>query len=202
MDSNALAFRAHAAYISDIKNRNPMAPYHYPVDTDDLDRDLFSHIGHGCLGLVLGNLLAAIILVLVILLFGSCASPHVIPGAATHDTVYLSRIQRDSIFIATVLHDSVVEKQRGDTVFIDRWHTRTLTEYRDRLVRDTLYAVRTDSIPVPYPVEVAVPSPLTRWQQARLHLANAVLIALALAAAVWLIRKRTWWFRLLGRFSK
>ena len=47
--------------------------------------------------------------------------------------------------------------------------------------------------------EKEVPAQLTWWQQARLWLSNAVLIALAVAAAVWLIRKRAWWLGLLLR---
>ena len=55
--------------------------------------------------------------------------------------------------------------------------------YRERLV------------PQPYPVEVEVPAPLTPWQQFRLSLANIMLFALALAAAIWALKKRAWWLR-------
>ena len=37
---------------------------------------------------------------------------------------------------------------------------------------------------------------LTFWQQARLWLANTVLVALIIAAAVWAWRRRAWWLRL------
>lgn len=37
---------------------------------------------------------------------------------------------------------------------------------------------------------------LTFWQQARLWLANTVLVALIIAAAVWAFRKRAWWLRI------
>lgn len=39
-------------------------------------------------------------------------------------------------------------------------------------------------------------SSLTVWQRARLWLANVVLVALILAAAVWALRRRAWWLRL------
>ena len=39
-------------------------------------------------------------------------------------------------------------------------------------------------------------STLTSWQQVRLWLANVVLVALFIAAAVWAWRKRAWWLRL------
>jgi hypothetical protein len=48
------------------------------------------------------------------------------------DSVYI--YQRDSIYI----------RERGDTVFIDRWHLQTA--YRDRLRTDTLHV--TDSVRV------------------------------------------------------
>jgi hypothetical protein len=48
------------------------------------------------------------------------------------DSVYI--YQRDSIYI----------RERGDTVFVDRWHVQTA--YRDRLRTDTLHV--TDSVRV------------------------------------------------------
>lgn len=45
-------------------------------------------------------------------------------------------------------------------------------------------------------IEKTVPAKLNIWQQARIHLANIILILLAVAAAVWIIRKRSWWTRL------
>lgn len=38
-----------------------------------------------------------------------------------------------------------------------------------------------------------VEKPLTMWQQARIWLANLVLVALAVMALVWVARKRAWW---------
>ena len=62
--------------------------------------------------------------------------------------------------------------------------------YRDRLVHDTLYVTRTDSVQVPYPVE----RQLTRWQQFKMRVGGwAVgLVALsALCLAFWMLwRKR------------
>lgn len=100
------------------------------------------------------------------------------------DTTYITQQQRDSIYV----HDSVYvsEQQTGDTITrtISKWSVK----FRDRAVHDTIYKVRTDS--VPYPVEVTefVPAPLTWWQQTRLHLANIVLYALAIFAAVYGVR--------------
>ena len=49
-------------------------------------------------------------------------------------------------------------------------------------------------------VEKPVPADLSWWQQARLWLANLVLIALAVLAGVWIIRKRAWWLGLIRKF--
>lgn len=40
---------------------------------------------------------------------------------------------------------------------------------------------------------------LSWWQNMRLWLGNLVLIALAIAAAVWLVKKRTWWLTLMRK---
>ena len=56
-----------------------------------------------------------------------------------HDTLYVNNVQYDSIHI-----DSTSETDRTrDTVTI----TRTMTEYRYRLLRDTIRIVHRDSIP-------------------------------------------------------
>lgn len=98
------------------------------------------------------------------------------------DTTYITRHERDSIHI----HDSIHVSEKGDTVRIDRWHTR----WRDRWRYDTIYISNTDSIPVPYPVEVKVPRELTWWQQTRLRLANLSLLALALWLVVQILKRR------------
>jgi hypothetical protein len=69
------------------------------------------------------------------------------------DTTYINKLQRDSIYML----DSVYVKEKGDTVLIEKYKYL----YRDKLVRDTLYMAKTDSIQVPYPVE----KELTKWQK-------------------------------------
>lgn len=65
------------------------------------------------------------------------------------DTTYITKQQRDSIW----LHDSIHVTERGDTIRIEKWHTK----YIEREVHDTLYRAKTDSIPVPYEVIKEVP---------------------------------------------
>ena len=105
------------------------------------------------------------------LFLAGCRSVELVPYPVTNvQTEYRDRLVRDSI----VLHDSIHVKERGDTVWMERWHT----VYRDRLVRDTI--VRTDSIPVPYPVE----RELTRWEQLKVDYGGAALAVVAAAVVV------------------
>jgi hypothetical protein len=92
------------------------------------------------------------------------------------DTTYITKWQRDSVW----LHDSIHVTERGDTVRIERWHTK----WRDRLRVDTIYRATHDTIPQPYEVVKEVPAPLSWWQRVRLWLGNVVLLAL-LAVAVY-----------------
>lgn len=66
----------------------------------------------------------------------------------------------------------------------------TLSVMRQQLQHsDSLLQLRQTTI------EKQVEKPLSWWQQMRLHLANIILIALAIAAGVWAFRKRMWWIR-------
>lgn len=134
---------------------------------------------YGCLSFV-AMLLTAIILCV---LLGSCTTTKVVTVERVKtDTTYIAKWQRDSIW----LHDSIHVTERGDTMRIERWHTK----YVERQVHDTTYISKTDSVPVPYPVEKRVPAELTWWQQARLHLANIVLWLLLIVGVGWLIKKK------------
>lgn len=109
----------------------------------------------------------------------SCRSVRYVPVETVRsDTLYVNRLHRDSVFVK----DSVFVREKGDTVevfrtlFVDRWHDR----------RDTLRAVSTDTIRVPYPVE----KELTRWEKAKLDIggiAIGVVAAAVLAIVVWLV---------------
>lgn len=87
----------------------------------------------------------------------SCRTVKYVPIETVKvDTTYINKLQRDSIYML----DSVYVKEKGDTVMIEKYKYL----YRDKLVRDTLYMAKTDSIQVPYSVE----KELTRWQQFRM----------------------------------
>lgn len=84
----------------------------------------------------------------------SCRTVKYVPVETVKvDTTYINKLQRDSIYML----DSVYVKEKGDTVLIEKYKYL----YRDKLVRDTLYMAKTDSIQVPYPVE----KELSQWQK-------------------------------------
>lgn len=89
--------------------------------------------------------LFSFVMVVVLCCISSCNTTKYVPVVEYHtDTLIQKMTQRDSIY----LHDSTIVREKGDTVLIERWHTR----YRDRDVHDTVYQSRVDSIPQPYPV--------------------------------------------------
>lgn len=64
----------------------------------------------------------------LLLLFGSCRSIRYVPVETIRtDSLYLTMHERDSIYIK----DSVHIKEKGDSVFVDKWHI----VYRDRMIR-------------------------------------------------------------------
>ena len=85
------------------------------------------------------------VMVVVLCCISSCTTTKYVPVVEYHtDTLIQKMTQRDSIY----LHDSTIVREKGDTVLVERWHTK----YRDREVHDTVYQSRIDSVPAPYPV--------------------------------------------------
>lgn len=123
--------------------------------------------------------------VLIVLLLCGC-SPKVMTVPEVH-TEYIVRsdtfIKRDSI----VRNDSVIIRMQGDTVMVERWHTKMVDRWRDRVVRDTV--IRCDSVSVPYPVE----KKLTKWQQIKIRFMDYAIVAIIILVLVyyllWLRRR-------------
>ena len=112
--------------------------------------------GEGCLLSMLSVTFIALAIALM-LAFSGCTTTRYVPVEHhTTDIVYQSKLQRDSIW----LHDSIHVTERGDTIRIERWHTK----YIEREVHDTLYQSVRDSIPVPYEVIKEVPAKLSSLQ--------------------------------------
>jgi hypothetical protein len=89
--------------------------------------------------------LAAAVAVFGLLLLTGCTTTKYVPIETVRtDTLKVTKYERDSIYI----HDSTIVREKGDTMLIEKWHTR----WRDRWLHDTVYQSRVDSIPKPYPV--------------------------------------------------
>ena len=130
----------------------------------------------GCLQAVVFVLMIVLGLALCALL-GSCTTTKYVQVPVVHnDTTIVTKHQRDSIW----LHDSTYIKEKGDTVRIEKWHTK----YIEKHVHDTTYIAKVDTIREVFTNEVE--KPLTRWQQTRLHLANILLFALLLGVIIWI----------------
>lgn len=158
-------------------------PNDYWQRQDDIYRGMSDdeRLQAGCLH-ALFYIVAVGIAFAVCALFGSCTTTKYVPVIEHRtDTLIQTNLQHDSIYV----HDSIMVSQQGDTVRIERWHTK----YVEREVHDTTYISKTDSIPKPYPVIQEVPAQLTWWQQTRLHMANILLWVLGISAVIYIIKR-------------
>ena len=128
----------------------------------------------------LGMLVAVAVLALIMC---SCKSIEYVPVIEQRtDTLVQKVIERDSIHV----HDSTIVREAGDTVLIERWHTK----YRDRWHHDSIYISKTDSVPVPYPVTEYVEKPLKWWQKGLIWFGIIVMMIAILMVSQWIARKR------------
>lgn len=108
----------------------------------------------------------------------SCRTVKYVPVETVKvDTTYINKLQRDSIYML----DSVYVKEKGDTVLIEKYKYL----YRDKLVRDTMYISKADSIQVPYPVE----KKLTRWQQFRMYFGGWAMCIVVISILILIVYK-------------
>lgn len=121
-----------------------------------------------------------LVMLFLSVLVGCQAIKYVPVETVRTDTLYQKVVQRDSIHV----HDSVTIREKGDTVMIEHWRT----QWRDRLLRDTIYRSRVDSVQVPYPVE----KKLTKWQAFCIDYGKITLgasILLIIFIIIWLIKR-------------
>lgn len=117
-------------------------------------------------------LLWAVIVTACCALF-SCRGVQYIPVESIRtDSVLVVNHEHDSIFIL----DSVIVKEKNDTVFVDRWRV----EFREALRVDTFHVHRVDSVQTIVEVE----KKLTKWQQLKLDIGAGVLFAVPILIAV------------------
>lgn len=87
------------------------------------------------------------------------------------DTTYISKVQVDSVF----KRDSIFVKEKNDTIYIYKEKVRD----RYRLLRDTVYRHKVDSVYIDRVREVKVEKELTAWQKFRLRGFWTLLAAIA-----------------------
>ena len=113
-----------------------------------------------------------ILSVFVALLFTSGCSPRILVREVVRDSLIV-RTKLDSVYLYE--KDSIFIKQKGDTVWLERWSIR----YKDKLIekKDTAYINKVEI------KEVAVPAQLNGWQRCQMRsfwwLAGALAIFLA-----------------------
>lgn len=145
----------------------------------------------GCAWSIMGFLAWLLFLFMVWALVG-CKSIEYVPVVEHKtDTTYITKNHRDSIYV----HDSTYIHERGDTVWIERWHTR----WRDRLLLDTIYEAVHDTVPVQLPgdrpqagdCQGSVPNgSLTWWQQTRIYIGNIAIFATIILLIILFIKRR------------
>ena len=94
---------------------------------------------------IVKTLLVCIAFTLLGWLLSGCTTTKYVPVIEHQtDTLIKRVVERDSIHV----HDSIRVTEKGDTIRIERWHTK----FVEREVHDTTYVSKIDSVPAPYPV--------------------------------------------------
>lgn len=120
----------------------------------------------------MNRLLYTIVILLVSAVWYGCRTTKYVPvETVRYDTTYVNKLQVDSIY------DKEFVYVNGDTIFQYKYL------YKYKMLRDTVYMSKVDSIQVPYPVE----RKLTVWQELRLKWFNA-LVAVSLSLLIWTFR--------------
>lgn len=166
---------------------NPEDPYH------NADYDPFKGLSDddrmraGCLQFAMFILMMAA-LIAVAAVFGSCTTTRYVDVERVKtDTCYVVQKQRDSIYVEKYRHDSVFIQQRGDTVFFYKWLTVYQDQWRDRVVHDSIYLSKTDTLNIET-IEVRE-KPLTPWQRTRMACGTVSLFLVAIGLAIYFIRR-------------
>ena len=129
------------------------------------------------------SLIGAILIGIIMLFMQSCKSVEYVEVPVIHtDTIYQSKVVHDSIYH----HDSITIKEKGDSVWIERWNTK----YKLLELHDTIYQATHDTIAKPYPIIEYEAKPLTWWQQTRLYLANILILAIVILLILYIIKRK------------
>ena len=122
-----------------------------------------------------------LLIILMIALMGlmSCSTHRVVEQVKEMhtDTVYATSLQYDSIYI---YNDKTLDRTK-DTVYL----RELSTEYRYKLLRDTLRIIETDTIYIPYGVKVADNGKDKSFLHRFSELAKAAFLVVTAALALW-----------------
>lgn len=125
------------------------------------------------------NVLIRCMAVVALCALCSCAKTIYVPVESVKlDSVYFNRHTRDSIYIK----DSVFVSSKGDTVFLNKWHT----VYRDRIVRDTLYKSVCDTTTVVRTVQ----REFTKFERLKMDVGAGVLFAIPIILCLYILYRR------------
>ena len=110
--------------------------------------------------------------ILIVLCLASCRTQYVPVNSVTHDSIYINKVQYDSIY----KHDSVYIVDRGDTVYLYKY----MYLHKYKMLRDTVRVSRIDSIQVPYPVE----RKLSRWSRIKQEVGGIAIGSICIAVLI------------------
>ena len=113
-----------------------------------------------------------ILLVVACTLIGCATSRQAtqVAVASAHDTVYFNKVLYDSIYIDSWHHTY----QKADTVVVEK----TKLEYRYKMLRDTVFRARIDSVPAIREVEVLREARRVPWYARALSMLGALFLIL------------------------
>lgn len=122
------------------------------------------------------SIVGMVVMIIIALMLCSCTkTEYITVEKVRNDTVWQNHTKHDSIWV----HDSIHVTDKGDTVRIEKWHTK----YVESIRHDTVYKARTDSVPVPYPVIKEVEKPRSKFEKGLIGVGILSIMALVIFIA-------------------
>lgn len=122
--------------------------------------------------------------------FCGCKTREVVVVEHHTDTCYVDRWQRDSVYVEKEKHDSVFIHQKGDTVWVEKYRTEYRDRWREKLVHDSVYIARCDTVVKEVVKEVAKKENFftKMWRQVQVPFTIVGFVAVVMGA-LWLVMK-------------
>ena len=122
------------------------------------------------------SMVGMVVMTIIALLFCSCTkTEYITVEKVRNDTVWQNHTKHDSIWV----HDSIRVTDKGDTVRIEKWHTK----YVETEKHDTVYKATHDTIPQPYPVTQYVEKPRSKFENGLIGVGILSIMALVIFIA-------------------